>query len=58
MIGDLVAALLSDALEEGFEIIAFEKGRVAALLADQQMLVVGKPGDKGLAAIGVMHALD
>lgn len=55
---DLVATLLGHALKQKIEVISLEEFGFPTALADQQMLVTGESGDKGLTAIRMMDALD
>lgn len=53
-----IAGLSGDGAHERLQIVAFEEGDTTAALAEQQVLVPLTGGDEGLAALGLMHALD
>ena len=58
VLADLVPRFAGDGFDEGFEVIAFEKGGFSALPAEQKMLMTRGRCDECLAAVRLMDALD
>ena len=58
MFADLVAGLLSNGLNQHFEVIAFKEFHLSAVLTEEQMFVPVAGGYERLASFGLMHALD
>ena len=55
---DFVAAVAGDVGHEGFEFIAGEVFDAATVLAEEQVVVAGNLGNKGLTAVGVVYPLN
>ena len=58
MLGDLESRFAGNRPDELFQIVAFEERSLAALPAQQQVLVPGRRRDKCLAALRLVDALD
>jgi hypothetical protein len=55
---DFVTAVMGNTGHEGFEFVTSEIFDTPALLAKEQMVVSRRPGDKRLAAVGVVDSLN
>lgn len=58
MLGDPIARLARNGLDELIEIVSLEQGRSSALIAKQKMLVTFARRDESLASLRLMNALD